>query len=260
MRLTFVTNLYPPYIVGGNEMLCDEVVTALRARGHAVSVVCGRGRDLPANGHVRGVLPLDLDKKAETFLGGRTPGTLEAFRWHVFDPAAYGATRAALRELRPELVVVWNLYMASLGPLAAARASGVPVVAQVSDKWLYFSLHDASAVLPMRVKRTVVGAQRLVGPLLRRAARPTRVVAISDFIRRFYVSAGMLADDVEAIHLGVPLGAFSYRDRPARGPGEPLQLLYVGGLWEGKGPQTAVRALGILKRAGRTDLHLDVCG
>jgi glycogen synthase len=260
MRLTFVTNLYPPYIVGGNEMLCDEVVTALRARGHDVSVVCGRGRDLPVNGHVRGVLPLDLDKKAETFLGGRTPGALEAFRWHVFDPAAYTATRTALRELRPELIVVWNLYMASLGPLAAARATGVPVVAQVSDKWLYFSLHDAGPVLPGSVKTRVVAAQRLVGPLLRRAARPTRVVAISEFIRRFYVSAGLAAQDVEAIHLGVPLGAFSYRERPAMAAGEPLRLLYVGGLWEGKGPQTAVRALGILKRAGRTGFHLDVCG
>ena len=30
MRLAFLTNLYPPYVVGGNEMLCDEVVTALR--------------------------------------------------------------------------------------------------------------------------------------------------------------------------------------------------------------------------------------
>jgi glycosyltransferase involved in cell wall biosynthesis len=58
----------------------------------------------------------------------------------------------------------------------------------------------------------------------------------------------------------VPLEAFAYRERPPLTAGAPLRLLYVGGLWEGKGPQTAVRALGLLKRAGVTKLHLDVCG
>jgi glycogen synthase len=262
MRLTFVTNLYPPYIVGGNEMLCDEVVRGLRARGHEVSVICGRGRDLPARPDVHGVLPVDLDRKAETFLGGRTPGVVEAFRWHVFDPAAYAATARVLRERKPDVVVVWNLYLASLGPLVAARASGRPVATHVADKWLYFGLYDVGPLLnlPPEQKKKVVAAQRLVGPLLRRFARSSRVVTISEFIKRFYAEAGLPPGDLEAIHLGVPLEEFSYRERKPRGPGEPLRLLYVGGLWEGKGPQTAVRALGVLRRSGLTALHLDVCG
>ena len=56
----------------------------------------------------------------------------------------------------------------------------------------------------------------------------------------------------------MPLDEPTGRERP--GAGAPLRLLYVGGLWEGKGPQTAVRALGILKRGGHPDLRLDVCG
>jgi len=262
MRLAFVTNLYPPYIVGGNEMLCDEVITALRARGHEVAVVCGRGRDLPSRPDVHGVLPLDLDRKAETFLGGRVPGTFEAFRWHVFDPVAYRATRQALRRVNPEVVVVWNLYMASLGPLAAARRHGRPVVTHVCDKWLHLSLADAGPVLNLApsAKRGVLLAQRLARPLLSRALLPLRVVAISEFMRRFYLSAGFRAEDVQTIHLGVPLPDFAYRERPPRSRGAPLRLLFVGGLWEGKGPQTAVRALGRLKREGLRALRLDVCG
>jgi glycosyltransferase involved in cell wall biosynthesis len=262
MRLAFVTNLYPPYVVGGNEMLCEEVVNALRARGHEVAVVCGRGRDLPARPDMHGVLPLDLDRKAETFLGGRVPGTVEAFRWHVFDGAAYRATRQALGRADPEVVVVWNLYLASLGPLVAARRHGPPVVTHVCDKWLYFSLADAGPVLNLDPwgKRRVLLAQRLARPLLRRALLPLRVVAISEFMRRFYLDAGFPAEDVQTIRLGVPLQEFAYRERPPRPPGSPLRLLYVGGLWEGKGPQTAVRALGRLKREGLRALHLDVCG
>jgi glycosyltransferase involved in cell wall biosynthesis len=261
MRLAFVTNLYPPYVVGGNEMLCRDVVEGLRARGHEVAVVCGRGRDLPADGDVHGVLPLDLDRKAETFLGGRRPGAFEAFRWHVYDPRAKGATERALEALRPDLVVVWNLYLASLAPLVAARRSAAPVVTHVCDKWLQVGLHDCGPLLPPGNARGLVrAAQRAVRPWLRRAAHPGHVVAISEFMRRFYAGLPGLSASIEVIHLGVPLDQFAYRERGPAEPGRPLRLLYVGGLWEGKGPQTAVRALGILRRAGRADLHLDVCG
>jgi glycogen(starch) synthase len=258
MRLTFITNLYPPYIVGGNEMLCHDVVTALRARGHQVSVVCGRGRALPDD--VDGVLPLDLDRKEETFLGGRAPGLLESFRLHVFDPATWRAVRAALRRLRPDVVVVWNLYMASAAPLVAVRAAGLPAVTHVCDKWLDVSLRDAGPVLRLspRAARAVGSAQRAILPWLRRAARPSRIVAISAFIKSFYERSGHPAADIDVIHLGVPLDEPTEQER--RGRSGPLRLLYVGGLWEGKGPQTAVRALGILKRAGHAGLRLDVCG
>ena len=80
MHLLFVTNLYPPYVVGGNEMLCDDVVQGLRRRGHQVSVLCGRGRGLPSHPDVVGALDLDLDRKEETFLGGRVPSAAEIGR------------------------------------------------------------------------------------------------------------------------------------------------------------------------------------
>jgi glycogen synthase len=258
MRLTFITNLYPPYIVGGNEMLCHDVVTALRRRGHEVSVVCGRGRLLPPE--VDGVLPLDLDLKEETFLGGRALGVVESFRLHVFDPATDRAVRGALRRLRPDVAVIWNLSMASAAPLVAVRAARVPSVTHVCDKWLDVSLRDAGPVLRLSplAKRAVRAAQRALLPWLRRAARPSKIVAISAFIKGFYVGAGHPAADVDVIHLGVPLDEPTGHERlDRRGP---LRLLYVGGLWEGKGPQTAVRALGMLKRAGHADLRLDVCG
>lgn len=259
MRIAFLTNLYPPYVVGGYEMVCGEVVAALRARGHEVSVLCGRGRNLPPDVH--GVLPLDLDRKEETFLGGRTPSALEAFRWHVFDPGSYGATRRLLRRLNPEVIAVWNLALVSLGPLAAAARSGRPVVTHALDKWLHHSLSDAGPVLKLEplARSAVLGAQRLLRPLLRRAVHPLRVVAVSEYLKRFYVDAGLSPDDLQVVHLGVDVAHFSCPDRSLRPPAGPLRLLYVGGLWEGKGPQTAVRALGILEREG-LHAHLDVCG
>ncbi len=254
MHLAFITNLYPPYVVGGNELLCDEVVRALRARGHRVSVLCGRGQELPSGPDLTGALEIDLDRKAETFLGGRLPSAWETVRLHLFSPRSYWATRRWLAEGRPDVVIVWNLYMASLAPLIAARRSGAPVVVHVCDKWLYFELFDLEALLRPVVawKRAAIRVSRhSLQPLLRRWARPSRLIAISEFMKSVYVRAGFDARSIEVIHLGVPTRDFAVAKRRRRLDGEPLKLLFAGSLWEGKGPQTAVRALGHAAPGGR---------
>jgi glycosyltransferase involved in cell wall biosynthesis len=260
MRLVFVTNLYPPYIVGGNEMLCDDVVKGLRARGHAVSVICGRGRRLAPEIH--GVLEIDLDRKEETFLGGRKPTAWGAYKLHGFSPESYRATRRLLGSLAPDVVIVWNLYLASLAPLVAARRSRRPVVTHVCDKWLAAGLSRMETDLRPattgneRVSRALLSVTR---PLLRHATRPRPIIAISRFIKDVYLAAGFPDDAIEVIRLGVPTRVFASSDHSVRAAGEPLRLLFAGSLWEGKGPQVAVRAVGRLTRAG-IPVHLDVCG
>jgi glycosyltransferase involved in cell wall biosynthesis len=252
MRLTFITNLYPPYVIGGNEMLCEEVVAALRRRGHEVSVICGHGARLAADG-VRGALEIDLDRKEETFLGGRLPSPWEAFKLHLFSPASYRATRRLLKTLDPDLVVVWNLYMASMSPLIAARRHGRPIVVHVFDKWLYYGLVDLESLLRPAVpwKRLALRiARRMVQPLVRRLAQPEHVIAASRFMRDFYVRAGFDAAVFDVELLGVPTREFPVASRVPRAAGAPLRLLFIGALWEGKGPLTAVRALARLLRLG----------
>jgi glycosyltransferase involved in cell wall biosynthesis len=92
-------------------------------------------------------------------------------------------------------------------------------------------------------------ARSVVQPLLFRLARPEPIIAISDFMRRVYLGAGF-PGNVEAIHLGVPMKMFSANgwQPPAR---EGVRFLYVGSLWEGKGPQVAIRALGKLIQQSR---------
>jgi glycogen(starch) synthase len=259
LALAVVVNLYPPYVVGGNEVLARDVVEALRERGHTVHVLTGRGRDLPRDGFVHPVLDLDLDRKEDFFLGARPLGAAGAIRHHVYDHRSYRRVRRALDDLRPDLAVAWNLYGASMAPLLAARRWRGPVVAQPADKWLVHGLYDGAPPSPA-IPRAARWAGALARPAFRRLARPDYVLAISDFIRDLHVRAGFPAEKAAATHLGVPTAMFPARSADPPGTG-PWRLVFAGQLWEGKGPQVAVEAMRILKQRGDAPpVRLDVFG
>ena len=218
LKIALVVNLYPPYVVGGNEVLARDVVEALRARGHTVDVLTGRGRAFAGMPFIHPVLGLDLDRKDEFFLGARPLTLADGMRHHVHDQATYRGVRAALDALRPDLVVAWNLYGASMAPLLAARRGQAPVVAQPADKWLLHGLYDgvpASAATP----RGLGWMGALCRPLLRRLGRPDYVLAVSRFIRDLHMRAGFPSERAAATYLGVPTGLF-----PAR---RDLSLIHI---------------------------------
>lgn len=260
LALAVIVNLYPPYVVGGNEVLARDVVEALRGRGHTVHVLTGHGRELPRDGHVHSVLELDLDRKEDFFLGAKPLTRAQAVRHHVYDHGSYRGVRRALASLGPDLAVAWNLYGASMAPLVAARRWGGPLVAQPADKWLLHGLYGGAAPSPP----ASTGAGRIAGwwrPILRALGRPDYVLAVSEFIRGLHVRAGYPPERAAATHLGVPVAMFPARTGPWPEPSGPWRLAFAGQLWEGKGPQVAVEALRLLKeRADAPPISLDVFG
>ena len=261
MKIALINNLYPPYIIGGNEMLARDVVEELRRRGHIVHEIAGRGHDLPADGYIHGLLDLDLDRRDETFLGGKQPTPTDIFNWHLFNFKSYEATKRLLRSIGPDLAIVWNLYMASVAPLVAASRLRIPTVIHVCDKWLLYSLRDLGPLLRPSTIRQRLGTRLLRATLqkaLYRMVNLSHIVSISHFIRDKYTAAGFPRDSFRVIHLGVPTSLFVPLPRS---PGDTIRFLCVGGLWEGKGPQVAIRALGhLVHKRGMINLHLDFYG
>lgn len=244
-------------------MLAREVIEALRNRGHDVHIITGRGRDLPHDGFTHGVIDLDLDRKEESFLHSKKPTPIEQIKWHLYNHRTYRSVRSLLLELKPDLVVVWNLWMASMAPLIAARQTGFPVVIHTADKWLFYGLKDWSHLVAPQSKwkvRVVKWIRQYVQPVLFRLAKPNRIISISDFIRQFYIMSGFDGRKIEVIHLGVPMESFhpNGRSQPSQ---SRVNFLYVGTLWEGKGPQIAIQALGqLLHKPGMPELHIDFNG
>ena len=63
MKILCLSNFYPPYQIGGYEMLCQEVVNALAQRGHTVTILAGTyGVDQPViEGNLHRLLTLESD-------------------------------------------------------------------------------------------------------------------------------------------------------------------------------------------------------
>lgn len=261
LTIALINNLYPPYIVGGNEILARDVVQALRTRGHSVHVLTGRGRSLPEDGFTHAALDIDLDDKDALFLGGVPLNAARLVKWHLYNDKSRRGVAEALRGIRPDLVIAWNLYMASAAPLIGARAIHAPLIAHPADKWLLYSLDDITRLVPATnapQRAFLASVRSLVQPVLKHFARPDYILAVSDFIRGLHLQAGYAAAQTVATHLGVHTERFTavQHDFPQ---GRPWRLLYAGQLWAGKGPQVAVRAVRILNERGdlpRVDLDI----
>lgn len=264
LRIALINNLYPPYVVGGNELLARDVAQSLRVRDHEIHILTGHGADLPDDGFTHAALDIDLDRKTDYFLGGLPLTATRVIDWHLYNHRTFQQVRDTLREIQPDLIICWNLGMASAAPLAAARMLGVPVVAHPADKWLLSSLNDIGALVPAHslaqrifVETLHYGAQ----PLLRTFARPDYILCVSEFIRDLHIRAGYPETQSAATWLGIDTSRFGYWQHCHPGIERPWRLMYAGQLWAGKGPQVAVEAVRLHNL--RTDLPkvtLDIYG
>lgn len=257
MRIAWLISLFPPYIVGGNEMLARDVVQTLLARGHDVHVLTAHGRELDTTPYVHQVFNYHLEDKGAIFLGGRALTPTNIAKHHVFDLATYRAVRRTVQQLQPDLIVVDNLYMASAAPLLAVQDAHCPVVAQVADKWLRYLLWDLSLLLHPAKRWQQQALQMYVHwlqPWLQRRGKPDAIVAISEFIKAQYVQAGFSSERITVAYLGVDTELFRPRQKP-HANGDFLEVVFAGQLWEGKGPQVIVDALGRLRQE-EPDLEL----
>jgi len=254
--------LYPPYIVGGNEMLTRDIVEALFARGYEVHILTARGRQLDGIPYIHQVFNYDLDRKDEIFRGGRKLSPVELFRHHVFDPVTYRNVRHVVQQLQPDLIVADNLFMASAAPLLAVRDAPCPVVAQVADKWLLFILVDWGLAIQPSTPLTKLVAESVRVLIQRPIAWRVRldgIVTVSDFIRDLYVDAGFPPQAMETKYLGIHNEVFF--PGPLHPLNDPVRLIFIGSLWEGKGLQVVVQALRILAQMeDMPRFHLDVFG
>ena len=270
MRILFVSNLYPPNVVGGYERLCFEVASAFVGRGHEVFVLTsGYG------GRVASYEGQQIERSLRLLVGDTiyAPFQGDADARRSANDANVAALGATLGTVEPDAVFCWNLFFFDPTLLDALTASGVPVVAMLTDNWLANMFEPdfvasffrdsvfgdkpfPSSVLPDR--RPAIG-RRLIDRLLGRdpiapQAAPKHRLALhavfgSRFMQDFYREGGFGLLSHRVIHNGVAQDVPDDAGLPDRAQpvlaGE-FRILFAGRLVDLKGADTAVDALPLL--------------
>ncbi|MEO1365804.1 MAG: glycosyltransferase family 4 protein [Acidobacteriota bacterium] len=267
MNIAFVSNLWPPAVFGGYELLAQQIAEIFKTRGHDVQVLTSTflTDDVPG---VTAELELTTDFPRPGDEVGAVDFSLG--RQHRVRRANEAATRRWLEGLGErfrdgrgaDVVFCWCLNRLSLGPVRAAQALGVPVCQTINDfhprQFRTADPRRSWRSLPKQVMRWALERTLLRGTTL--AGDPFPAAFISAALEDGLRLEGVDFADARVVPQGVPLRDFPFRPRTRR-PDESLELIYVGQLSMAKGVHTLVRAVGFLKmRRPGIDVRLRVIG
>ena len=249
MNILVISNLYPPAVLGGYELLCQHTVEALRSRGHRVHVLTTPADDAPPQAGVERTLRLYRP------FHQRPRGMDHTARW-VTGRLNVAATQACIERVQPDVIFVWSQLRLTLGATRAALASGRPVAFTLNDEHLAGyrdrpwsgGLRDLGR---LALERTLWSGNTLRGLELE------HVTCISHCLRANLQRQGVPVGKATVIHQGVSPERFPPRpDLDALH--EPPRLLYAGQLHPYKGVHTLVEAAAQVART--RPLRLTIAG
>jgi glycosyltransferase involved in cell wall biosynthesis len=266
MKILFLTNLYPPHVIGGYETLCMEAVQGLAKRGHDVSVLTSTyGCDRESSeGNIHRLLSLEGDLQFYKLKDAWTyPQRHQRNVQHL---------RRLIAEQKPDIVFIWGMWNLSKRlALEVERLMGSQVVYFLANPWpIEANMHQAFWDAPatsfarniakklLRILARVVLRQEWEKAPLRFEHAPCCSTAQRDQL----LEAGVPLKDAPVIYEGVDLRNYLLQaaNRNHANSKGILSLAFVGILAEHKGVHTAIEALNQLPVEDRNRICLTILG
>jgi glycogen synthase len=265
MKVLFLSNMYPPHVIGGYEALCQEAVEGFARLGHQVSVLTSTyGYDKEfSEGNIHRLLSLEGDlqfykmKDAWSY-PQRRERNLEHLRRLVADE-------------KPDIVFIWGMWNLSRSVAQEAeRLMGPRVVYYLANPWpieanMHQSFWDAPATSPaktlakklLRIPARIVLREEWKKVPLKFEHAPCCSAAQRDQL----LEAGVPLKDAPVIYEGVDLTNYlAQANRRTYEMNGSLSLVFVGILAEHKGVHTILEALSRLSSEERKRLRLTILG
>jgi glycogen(starch) synthase len=265
MRILFLSNMYPPHVIGGYEALCEEAVEGLAKRGHHVSVLTSTyGYDKEfSEGNIHRLLSLEGDlqfyKMKDTW---SYPKRKQRNLGHLY--------RLITIE-KPDIAFIWGMWNLSKSlALEAERLMGGRVVYYLANPWpieanMHQQFWDAPATTFVRniAKRLVrIPARMFLREEWERAPlKFEHAPCCSAAQRDQLLEAGVPLKDAPVIYEGVDLQNYlTQAEKRTYENKDVMSLVFIGILAEHKGVHTTIEALNQLSAEERKQVHLTILG
>jgi glycosyltransferase involved in cell wall biosynthesis len=261
MRILLLSNLYPPHVLGGAEILAGNVAAELERLGHEVLVLTS-WYGLPGAQHDQQVWrTLSSVSSAHFDQRGSVLGQLHKLQQYYQDyhaPTNAKELRRIVEQTKPDVLYIWELNGIGISSLLSLLPDlALPTVFHLNSYWWQYTHSPETEHSHLRLrwlKRALIGN---VPPLTY-----TSLIAISETVKQKYVAVGCDATRIEVIYNGIDA---RFLTRPIARKDEEAslktRLLFVGRLREEKGILVILKALALLiHQQRRNELRLDIFG
>lgn len=250
MKILTISNLYPPDVIGGYELCCQQVVDGLRSRGHDVRVLTTIPRTpcAAADGVLRKLELVNCYDPFDKQHGQPVTEMIGLARAAFVSAQNVHVLLDQLQEFKPEVAYLWNLFgIGGLGVLACLQQQKIP--------WTWY-LGDC---VPKKVcslgDEVLPGLAELVGRYACGAFMPVSQRVVDEI-----ETAGVRLNGLVRMSPNWITGAQPAPREHYYRPGERLRIVSAGQLGRHKGIDLLIEAAARLNARGYQNFRLDLYG
>ena len=268
MRILLLSNLYPPHVLGGAEILARDYAVNLEELGHEVTVLTSSYGLPRAQQDGNSWRTLHYAPSAH-FDRSRPPwqqlNLVPDYYQSFHNAANVKELQRVIAATKPDVLYVWEITGIGLNSmLKTLHEVKIPVVFHLGNYWLHYALSPETEQTRLHtrwLKKALIGSV----PSL----RYTSLIAVSQTVKQQYTEVGCDAERIEVIYNGIDARFLNTprnedannNDTADTSEAKDRELIYVGRLCVEKGVMVILQALDILVNAQhRQHFHLNIFG
>jgi len=263
MKILIISNLFPPYVLGGYEILCGQVCKLLADKGHSISVLTSN-HGLKDNCFVENenfYSNITVNRSLNVYVPFGKRAGLERRKRHKTQRFNYKITKKLIKQDKPDLIFFWSQLRLTIGSARAAQETNIPIAYTFNDMHITSYLQKPAVFgwKPRTLYRYFAN-HLIFSHITLKGINFDNTTCISRQLKDDLISKGLEISNSKVIYQGIPVENFPLKDNPGS-LDSPVKILYVGQLHNYKGVHTLIKAIKKFEeKNGANKISLTIAG